>query len=27
VAACGDYQHGRKPQKGDGIVTFEAQRA
>ena len=27
VAACGDYQHGRKPRKGDGIITFEARRA
>ncbi len=26
VTACGDYRHGRKPQKGDGIITFEARR-
>lgn len=26
VSSCGDYQHGRKPQKGDGIITFEAWR-
>lgn len=27
VTACGDYQHGRRPHKGAGIITFEARRA
>lgn len=27
VEACGDYQHGHAPHKGDGIITFEARRS
>lgn len=26
VSACGDYRHGSRPQKGHGIITFEARR-